>query len=123
MEQAERKLQEDFTSAGFTLSQIERTELKKTRLTPESKYTLYGAALFRQHSNGITTSYEVAIIRTREGGISGTIAGKDIVIPPGEYYPANSEWGKLAWSFSSLAAAKEEYENLKKFLKKNRIKT
>lgn len=82
----EIKLPNQFNSDGFTLTLVERRSDR---------------AIFAQSKNGRVLSYEAVII----SHLPDRLAPNGDTIPASERYPSPSQWGKRAWTVTSIERA------------------
>ena len=82
-----------FTKKGFTYKQIKRVGDK---------------AIYEQSKKGQEhVSFETIKI-TRHNGYE--LGGQKI--PPGESYPSTSQWGLMAWTFTTLSDAERKFKTI-----------
>jgi hypothetical protein len=90
-----KTIQNEFRSGGFNVTVLKRhgdvVMLSKTRPSWDPTVDHLEVCLVRRHSGF-------------------TVAGHNI--PPGEYLPANEEWGDKGWSFNRRADAEHKYADL-----------
>jgi len=77
---------------GFSYTQVVRTDRK---------------AIYRQDVSPNVEYFEVFLIRTRP---ERTVKGK--LIPAGEAFPTDEDFGKTAWSFRSYEKALAKFKSL-----------
>ena len=96
-----KPLATEFSSKGWTFRQVARKE---------------NAAIYRREREcgGGAENFEVIVVRRHAAHVWPN--GK--FTPPGEGYPPDSQWGILAWTFSSAShrnpakAAKAKFDSL-----------
>ena len=87
-----------------------KTTLNKNGMVLTQLRRSKGAAIYVTYPAGFPNakSYEVIIIRAHAGWKIG-----NSIVEPSEYYPANDDWGKFAWSYTSLISAEKHFYRIK----------
>ena len=95
------KLQETFVSGdgGFSANPLTYTQLKRNEK----------AAVYMRSRDGKPYDYETFLIKIKP---KGTRIFQKVLEDDEECYPSTSQWGRIAWSFTSVGMAMHRFHEL-----------